>query len=322
MRQSPPRPSGCRILVASLAALVAPLAPQAAAQEWPTKPVRMIVPFPPGGGTDVIGRVLAQRLGEGWGQQVVIENRPGAAGLIGADQVAKSAPDGYTQLMTALGGITMETLPQFAPVVLVAAPPSVLVVHPDVKATTVAQLVALARAAPGKVSFGTSGAGSLSHLAAELLKSMGKVDMLHVPYKGIGQVVTELLGGHVQFAVAPLPAVQAQVKGGKLRALAVTGTKRFPPLPDLPAVGETPGFAGFEAINWFGLLAPAKVPRALVDRLNADVNRVLAQAEVREKLAAIGADPVGGTVEEFARYIRTDTEKWERLAREAGVSLK
>jgi tripartite-type tricarboxylate transporter receptor subunit TctC len=301
-----------------LAALAPGLAP---AQDYPSKPIRVVVPFPPGGGTDVLARIIGEKISASWGQAFVIENKPGAAGLVGAELVAKAPADGYTLLMTALGGITPETIDQFAPVVLVAAPPNVVVVHPDVKASSVRDLIALAKAQPGKLNYGSSGAGSLSHLSGELLKSMAKVEVVHVPYKGMGQVIGDVVGGHVQFAIAPLAAVNPHIKGGKMRAVGVSSATRYPPLPDIPTVAES-GVPGYEAINWFGLLAPAGTDRAIVQKLNAEVNRILRLPDVKEKLVNIGADPVGGSAEEFGRYIRADTAKWAKVMKDAGIVVK
>ena len=293
----------------------------ASAQEYPQKSIRVVVPFPPGGGTDVLARILGEKLAASLGQAWVVENRPGAAGLVGAELVAKAPPDGYTLLMTALGGIVPETIDSFAPVILVAAPPNVVVVHPDVKANSVRDLIALAKSQPAKLNYGSSGAGSLSHLSGELLKSSAKVDIVHVPYKGMGQVLGDLVGGHVQFALAPLAAVGPHIKGGKVRAIGVTSATRYPPLPDVPTIAES-GVPGYEAINWFGLLAPAGVDKAIVQKLNAEVNRVLQLPDVKEKLVNIGNDPVGGSAEEFGRYIRADTAKWARVMKEAGIKVQ
>ena len=200
----------------AFAAILASLALGVSAQDYPSKPIRVVVPFPPGGGTDVLARIIGEKISASWGQPFVVENKPGAAGLVGAELVAKAPADGYTLLMTALGGITPETIDQFAPVVLVAAPPNVVVVHPDVKASSVRDLVALAKTQPAKLNFGSSGAGSLSHLSGELLKSSAKIEITHVPYKGMGQVLGDLVGGHVQFAIAPYAAVSPHIKAGKM----------------------------------------------------------------------------------------------------------
>jgi tripartite-type tricarboxylate transporter receptor subunit TctC len=292
----------------------------ASAQEYPIRPIHLVVPFPPGGGADVMARLIGPKIAENWGQQIVVENRPGAAGLVGAASVAKADPNGYTLLLTALGGITKDNIDAFAAVVLVSAPPNVLVVNPDVKANSMSELLAHIRANPGKLTFGSAGLGSLSHLAGELLKSMAKLDITHVPYKGIGQVIGDLLGNHVQLAIAPLAAVESNIKSGRLKALAVTSTSRYAPLPDLPTIAEA-GVPGYEAINWFGILAPARVSPPIVAKLNAEMNRVIQLRDVNERLRSIGADPVGGSAAEFAHYIRADTEKWAKVNKNAGIEI-
>jgi tripartite-type tricarboxylate transporter receptor subunit TctC len=235
--------------------------------------------------------------------------------------VANAPADGYTLLMTALGGMTPETIGSFAPVVLVAAPPNVVVVNPAIKAVSMRDFIALARSQPGKLNYGSSGAGSLSHLSGELLKSMAKIDIVHVPYKGMGQVLGDLLGNQIQFAIAPLAAVKPHLDTGKLKAIGVTGAKRYPPLPDVPTLAES-GVPGYEAINWFGLFAPAGVGRPIVDKLNAEVNKVLQLPDVKERLVVLGAYPVGGSEDEFGRYVRADTTKWARVMKDAGIKLQ
>jgi tripartite-type tricarboxylate transporter receptor subunit TctC len=298
------------VLLASGAAL---------AQVFPSKPVRIIVPFPPGGGADTLTRIMEPRLAAIWAQPVIVENRPGASGHIGADFVAKSVPDGTTLLMSSTASLTEKNVVQFSPVSLVSASPYVVTANPRVPSANVRELIAFARANPGKLSFGSSGTGAASHLSAELFKSMARVDLLHVPYKGTGQAVTDLVAGHVNLMFAPAQTVMPYVREGRLKALALTGSKRSPALPDLPTVAES-GLAGYEAVGWFGLLAPAATPRATVDKASADVNRVLAEREVREKMAGLGADPAGDTPEEFARFIRDDQAKWARLMKEAGIT--
>jgi tripartite-type tricarboxylate transporter receptor subunit TctC len=250
---------------------------------------------------------------------VIVENRPGASGHIGADFVAKSAPDGSTLLMSSTASLTEKNVDQFAPVSLVSASPYVVTANPKVAATGIRELIALAKANPGKLSFGSSGTGAASHLSAELFKSMAGVDLLHVPYKGTGQAVTDLLAGHVNLMFAPAQTVMPYVREGRLRALALTGSKRSETLPDLPTVAES-GLPGYEAVGWFGLLAPAATPREIVAKISADANRVLGERDVRERMLGLGADPSGDTPEEFARFIRDDQAKWGRLMREAGIT--
>ncbi len=291
----------------------------ASAQGFPSKPVRIVVPFPPGGGADTLARIMEPKLAGIWSQAIVVENRPGASGHIGADFVAKSAPDGHTLLMSSTASLTEKNVSQFAPVSLVSASAYIVAANPGVAAADIRGLIALARASPGKLGFGSSGTGAASHLSAELFKSMAGVDLLHVPYKGTGQALTDLLAGHVNLMFAPAQTVMPYVHAGKLKALAVTGARRSETLPDLPTVAES-GLPGYEAVGWFGLLAPAATPKATVTKLSADANRVLAMSEVREKMLGLGAEPAGNTPEEFARFIRGDQAKWSKLMKEAGIT--
>ena len=301
--------AGCALLFVSAAL----------AQTFPSKPVRIVVPFPPGGGADTLTRIMEPKLALLWAQPVIVENRPGASGHIGADFVAKSAPDGTTLLMSSTASLTEKNVDQFAPVSLVSASPYVVTASPKLAAASVRELIALAKASPGKLSFASSGTGAASHLSAELFKSMAGVDLLHVPYKGTGQAVTDLLAGHVDLMFAPAQTVMPYVREGRLRALALTGSKRSETLPDLPTVAES-GLPGYAAVGWFGLLAPAATPPAVVKKISADANRVLAEREVREKMLGLGAEPSGDTPEEFARFIRDDQAKWSKLMKEAGIS--
>jgi tripartite-type tricarboxylate transporter receptor subunit TctC len=280
--------------------------------------VRVIVPFPPGGGADALARLLGPKLADLWGQQVIVENKPGASGHIGADLVAQAPADGYTLLMSSTASLTEKNVDRFAPVSLVSAAAYIVTAHPRVAAANIGELIALARANPAKLTFGSSGVGAASHLSAELFKSMAQVDMLHVPYKGTGQALTDLLAGQVDLLFAPAQTVLPHVKAGRLKALAVTGAKRAQTLPGVPTVAES-GLPGYEAVGWFGLLAAAATPASIVMKLSADVNRVLAQAEVRAKMTALGADPGGNTPEEFARFIREDQAKWAHLMGAAGI---
>jgi tripartite-type tricarboxylate transporter receptor subunit TctC len=279
---------------------------------------RIVVPFPPGGGADALARLMAPKLADNWKQQVVIENKPGASGHIGADFVAQSPADGRTLLMSSTASLTEKNVAQFAPVTLVSASPYVVTVSARTPVSSIGELIAFARANPGKLSYASSGTGAASHLSAELFKSMAKVDLLHVPYKGTGQAVTDLLAGQVDLLFAPSQAVIQHVRAGKLKALATTGARRAETLPDLPTVAES-GLPGYEAVGWFGLLAPAATAKAVVDKLSADANLVLADPEVRSRMQALGADPGGNKPEEFARFIRDDQAKWAKLMREAGI---
>ena len=293
----------------------------ALAQNFPSRPVRIVVPFPPGGGADTLARIMEPKLAGIWAQPIVVENRPGASGHIGAEFVAKSAPDGSTLLMSSTASLTEKNVDQFAPVSLVSASAYIVTANPGVAAANIRELIALAKANPGKLTFGSSGTGAASHLSAELFKAMAGVDLLHVPYKGTGQGLTDLLAGHVNLMFAPSQTVMPYVHAGKLKALAVTGAKRSETLPDLPTVAES-GLPGYEAVGWFGLLAPAATPKATVARASADVNRVLAMSDVREKMLGLGADPAGNTPEEFARFIREDQAKWSKLMKEAGIKAE
>jgi len=291
------------------------------AQAFPSKPIRIVVPFPPGGGADTLARIMEPKLASIWAQPVIVENRPGASGHIGADFVAKSVPDGSTLLMSSTASLTEKNVDQFAPVSLVSASPYVVAANPKVAAANIRELIAFARANPGKLSFGSSGTGAASHLSAELLKSMAGIDLLHVPYKGTGQAVTDLVAGHLDLMFAPAQTVMPYVREGRLKALAITGSKRSETLPDLPTVAES-GLPGYEAVGWFGLLAPAATPRATVAKVSLEANRVLAMSDVREKMLGLGADPAGNTPEEFARFIRDDQAKWSKLMKEAGIQAE
>lgn len=307
------------VLAALVCASIASIAPvTAGAQAWPAKPVKIIVPFPPGGGADTLARIMAPKLSEIWGQPVLIENKPGASGTIGADAVAQAPADGYTLLMSSTASLTEKNVAQFAPVTLVSASAYVVTLTAALKAGDIREFIALARAAPGKLTFGSSGTGAASHLAGELFKAMAGVDMLHVPYKGTGQALTDLVAGHIHAMFAPAQTVMPHVQSGKLRALAVTSAKRAATLPDLPTVAES-GVPGYAAVGWFGLLAPVATPKSLVAAISADANRVLAQKEVRERMLVLGSEPEGGTPEEFARFIKDDMAKWSRLMKEMGI---
>jgi len=290
------------------------------AQAFPAKPVSVVVPFPPGGGADSLMRIMQTPLQKLWGQSVVIENKPGAAGLIGAEQVARGATDGHNLLMTATGGIIDKNAAQFAPVVLVSAASYVVVANPKLPANDIKQLVEFAKKNPGKVTFGSSGAGAASHLAGELFKSMANVDMLHVPYKGMGQAITDLLGGQIDLMFAPAQASMPNVKAGKLKVLAVTSAKRSAALPDIPTVAES-GVPGFDAVGWFGLFAPVATPADVVARIAADVNKVLSMPEIRQQIMALGSDVAGGSSESFGAFLKDDQAKWAKLIKDRGIAV-
>ena len=303
----------------------------ARAQDYPNKPVRLVVPFSPAGTTDVLARLVGERLSASLGQQFVVDNRPGAAGNIGTAQVAKAEPDGYTLLMGTVGTHAINssiypTLPydpvkDFAPVTLVATVPNVLVVNPEVPANSVKELIALAKEKPGELNFASSGNGTSIHLSGELFKTMAGVDMVHVPYKGSGPAVVDLLGGQVDMMFDNLPSSAPQIKAGKLRPLAVTTKERSPMLPDVPTMAEA-GVPGFESYSWFGILAPAGTPEAIVNKLQGEIAKALADPAMRERFAEVGAVPVGDTPAEFADLIAAETAKWAKVVEEAGVKLE
>ena len=300
-------------------AFAALFTPFALAQGFPAKPVNIVVPFPPGGGADALTRIMQPSLARLWNQSIVVENKPGAAGAVGAEVVARSAPDGHTLIMSSTGGITQKNVHEFAPVTLVSASPYVVVVNPKVPAGDIRELVDHARKNPGKLSFGSSGTGAASHLSAELFKSMAGVDLLHVPYKGTGQAVTDLIGGQIDVMFAPAQAVMPHVQAGKLKALAVTSPKRFDPLPSLPTVAES-GVPGYEAIGWFGIFAPAATPRDVVARISTDANKVLDEPDVKRRMLSMGAEPAGNSPEQFARFVRDEMDKWTKLMKERGIT--
>ncbi len=300
------------------------------AQAYPTKPIRMIVAYPPGGGTDIVGRMVAQKLAKNFGQTVVIDNRGGAAGSIGSEIAARSAPDGYTILMgnvapnainvSLYAKLAYDPVRDFEPVSLVASTPNILVVHPSLAVKTVADLVALARAKPAALNYPSAGLGSSSHLAGELFDNIAGVKMVHIPYKGGGPALTDLLGGQMQLMFATMPAAMPHVRSGKLRAIAVTSARRSPAMPELPTVGES--LKGYEASTWYGVLAPAQTPRGIVAALHGEIVKILGVAETRDKLILQGFEPVGGTPGEFAAYIKSEIAKWGKVIKAAGIKAE
>lgn len=297
------------------------------AADYPTKPVRLIVPFPPGGGSDTLARIAGPKLGEVLGQQVVIDNRPGGGTNIGAEIAAKSQPDGHTLLMgnvshainaTLYSKLNYNLVKDFAPITLLASTPNIVVVHPSVAAKSLKELIALARAQPDKLNYASSGSGSSAHLAAELFNSMAGVKMNHVPYKGGGPAVIALVGGQCEVGFATTPSVIQHVKSGKMRGLAVTSAQRSPSTPDLPTVSEA-GVPGYEAGTWYGFLVPAGTPKAVVARLHGESVKLLKAPEVKERLDAAGFEPYGTTPAEFGTYIRLEVAKWAKVVKAAGV---
>jgi tripartite-type tricarboxylate transporter receptor subunit TctC len=305
-----------RIALFSFVSFVVPAS--VSAQQFPSRPVHIIVPFPPGGGADALARIMQPQLTKLWNQPVIIENKPGASGKIGADFVASSPADGLTMMMSSTASLTEKNVSQFAPVTLVSASPYVVVASPKVPASNIRELIDYAKKNPGKLSFGSSGTGAASHLSAELFKAMAGVDMLHVPYKGTGQAVTDLLAGQIDLLFGPAQSVMPHVQANKLKAFAVTSAQRSATVPGLPSVAEA-GVPGYEAIGWFGLLVPAATPPGVVERLSADANRVLQDPAVKERMLALGAEPSGNTPAQFAAFIRADQAKWSKLMRERGI---
>jgi len=299
----------------------------AAAQEWPTRPVRFIVPFPPGGGTDVIARIVQPRLSEALGQQILIENRGGAGGAVGTEAAAKAAPDGYTFLFTLsshtinplLYKLAYEVERDFVGVSLVVSVPQLIAVNPAMPWRTLGELVAAARTQPGKIAFASVGNGTPSHIAGELLKLRTGVDLLHVPYRGGGPAVADVIGGQVPVLFVTAPAAMSHVRAGKLRALAVTTLKRSPGAPEIPTVAEALHLSDYEVDSWYAVFAPAKTPAAIVARMQREVARTVQLPEVRQRLIEQGGDPAGSTSEELDRVVRTELRKWAEVIRAANI---
>ena len=312
-----------------LAVLALALSTSVSAQEYPVKPIRMVVPWPAGGSSDTLARILAQQLAQRWGQQVLVDNRPGAGTTLGNDVVAKAAPDGYTLMVTATAfvasSVLYSNLPyrierDFMPISLLATAPSVLVVHPSLPVKSVEELVQLARAKPRQINYASGGSGSSDHIAAELFKALAKVDMTHVPYKGAAPALADLLAGNTQVMFSISITAMPHVKSGRLRALAVTSAKRSELMPELPTLAES-GVPGYAFDTWLGVLAPASVSPAVVSKVNDEVRRVLALGDVREKLKAMGAEPVGTSSAEFATKIHTDVATIGNVVKLSGMKV-
>ena len=296
-----------------------------AAQQYPSKPVRLVVPFPPGGPTDVVSRLLAPKLAELLGQQIVIENRGGSGGTIGTEQVAKALPDGYTIIMGTIGGLAVakslnprlgyDTLRDLAPITQSVSVTSILIVHPSVPAKNVRELLAIAKSSPGKLNYASSGNGTVTHLAGELLKLLGKVSIVHVPYKGGAPALTAIMSGEVDMSYENSLIITPYIRSGRVRALAVTGATRSKLLPDLPTIAET--LPGYNASGWYGLLAPAATPKPIIARLHVEAAKVLRSPDIVAKLSSQGAEPVGNTPEEFTAFIRSEISKWANLVKAA-----
>jgi tripartite-type tricarboxylate transporter receptor subunit TctC len=302
----------------------------APAQDFPDRPVRLVVPFPAGGTTDILARLLGNALSAKWSQPVVVENKPGASGTIFSEQLARSAPDGYTLMVTATHhvinpalykNLRYDTRTDFTPIALVAAVPNVLVVNPAFPAKTVAELIAYAKANPGKVNFGSAGTGGANHLSGELFKSMTGVDMVHIPYKGAAPALNDLLGGQIRVMFDSVPGVLQHIKAGKLRALGVTSLTRSPALPDVPTLDEA-GVKGFEATAWFGLYGPGNMPADLTARLSRDVLAALQSPEIKQQFALQGAEPGTMTQPQFAQFVNAEMDKWSKVIADAHITIQ
>jgi len=301
----------------------------ALAQDYPTRPVRFIVTFVPGGGTDIVARMVSQKLSEMWKQQVIVDNRGGGGGVIGVQIAANAAPDGYTLLFGTSSGLVINPLllgkvpynpvTDFAPVTLLTTNPNMLVVNHALPANSVRELVALAKASPDKLNYATAGGGSPSHLVMELFSSMTGTRFIHVPYKGAGQAVVDLVGGQVQITFNPIPPLLPHVKSGKLKALGVSSAQRSPAVPDVPTVAES-GVPGFEYVLWYSIFVPAKTPRPIIDKISRDVTTILAQPEVKQRLVVVGADPRSSTPEELGRFMREDTERIRKVIKAGNIT--
>jgi tripartite-type tricarboxylate transporter receptor subunit TctC len=299
----------------------------AGAQDWPSRPVRLILPFPPGGGTDILGRLIAERLSASLGQPVVTENRGGAGGNVGAEAAARSAPDGYTIVLVAPSlaisptlhsKINYDPVKDFAPVSLVATVPNVMITQPSLPAPNLQEFITYARDRPGALNFGSGGAGTSNHLAGELFNIVAGTKLVHVPYKGVNLAMQDVLAGNVHLVFIGIPAAAPHIKAGKLRALALVAPQRSGALPDVPTVAEA-GLRDFEVTTWYGILAPAGTPRSIVGRLNAELVKIMHSAELKEKLAATGTEPLTSTPEEFAAYIKREIAKWGDVIRKSGA---
>lgn len=298
-----------------------------AAATYPTGPIRIVAPFPPGGGLDIIARIIAQWLSEAWGHQVSVDNRPGAGGTIGTAIAAKAAPDGYTFLIVSSAHtinaslyrqLAYDTLNDFAPVSLITAVPHLLVVHPSLPATTVKGLIAIAKSKPGQIAYASGGIGASTHLAGELFKSMAGVDLLHVPYKGTVPSLVDVMSGQVPVTFGSVPTVLQHIKTGRLRALGLTGARRSLSAPEVPTIAEA-GVPGYEAATWHGMLVPARTPGAVVAKLNSEIVRMLNDANIRGRLGREGLEPAGSTPEQFDAHLRAEIPKWAQVIRTAGI---
>ncbi len=316
-----------RSIAFALASLAAATLQPAYAQTYPDKPVRLVIPYSPGGPVDIVGRLTGQKLSEALKQQIVVDNRAGGGGNIAVEIVAKSPPDGYTLLMGANGtnainpnlypNLTVKPARDLAPISMVASSPMILVAHPSVQAASTKELVALAKSRPGAINFASSGSGSTAHLSSELFKSMTGIEIVHVPYKGAGPALTDLVGGQVQIMFTGVSSTLPYVKAGRLKALGVSSDKRLAILPDVPTVGE--GIPGYEVMTWYGVFAPAKTPHPIIDKLNQTLAKIFATPDARERLAALGAEPVTMSPDQFAAAVRKELAKWAKVIKDSGA---
>ena len=320
-----PMKNGARCLLC--ATLIAVPASLALAQGYPSKPVRIVVPSSAAGGTDIVARIISPRLSERLGQQIIIDNRPGAGTMIGIEVAARSPADGYTLLMAPstlainpaiYKKVPYDALRDFAPITQTVSSGAILVVHPSVPVKTVKELIAFTRARQGQLNYASAGAGTYPHMSMELFLSMAGLKMVHIPYKGTGPAMIDMLAGHVAVMSATILTGMPQIRSGRLRGLGITSAARSPIVPDIPTIAEA-GVPGYEAVQWYGALAPAQTPKEIVARLHAEITRVLQMPDVKQRFAGDGADPVGSTPEEFGRYIRDETVKWAKVARSAGI---
>ena len=311
----------------SIALLAMALCANATAQVYPGKSVRWIVPYPPGGSTDIIARTIGQKLADAWSVQVIIDNRPGASGMIGTDLVAKSAPDGYTLVQVTSGHVLQpslyrkvpfDTINDFTPVILLVRSPNLICVHPSLPVRSIQELIALARAHPGKLSYGIGGLGSSNHLIGEMFKAAAKIVMTPIPYKGSAPAAADAIGGQIPMLLQTITSAGTYVKAGRLRALALTALKRNAGFPDVPTLDES-GFPGFEGSEWWALLGPAGMPKDIVAKLNAEIDRIMNRADVQARFAEIGTDYIGGTPEQAGAHIRSEMSKWSKVAQAAGL---
>ena len=319
-----------RLRVLFVGAALAAATAASLAQDYPARPIRLILGFAPGGSTDLVARVVGQKMAEAWAQQVVVDNRPGANGMIGADLVAKANPDGYSLLLSSIGPMAInaslykmpyDIVAEFAPITYTGNVTNLLVVHPSVAAANVKELIALAKAQPGKLTFGSSGTGGAPHMAVELFKILAKVNVVHVPYKGGGPAMADLVGGQISGSFASMPSSIPFVRAGKLRALAVTAPKRSPAEPQIPTISEA-GIPGFAVLDWQGLFTTAKTPPAIVNKLNAEVVRILALPDVVEKLAVAGVEIQTSTPREWGDFVKSEIAKWGKVVKEAGIKVE